>query len=451
YFGICKKMKKTIILLVFVAFVALTFNYWKKAPEKGEKKKNPVKKIQVEKGPITLMVSSTGRVVSNLDVEIKCKASGEVLKLPYDVSDPVKKGELLVELDPVNEQRSVNKAKVTLQQSRARLAKEVQSFKIAEEDLKLFKKRAKVSLISAQAKLKDAKARTARLKNLLKKNFASKESFESSETTTVYAETDVENARIKIEEFKTEEMALELKRQDLELAKAQVDLSEITLSDAVQRLQETKVYSPIDGILSASNVQIGQIISSGISNVGGGTTVMVLSDLTRIFVLAFVDESDIGKIGVDQKARITVDAFPGKNFRGSVVRIAPKGVVTSNVVTYEVKIEVMGRNKSLLKQEMTANVEIIAGSRQEALLLPSHVVYQKRRQRYVSVPGKDGKVEEREVVVGIDNGINIEIISGLALGDKIEIPGEKAGSQWRRQRGQLRTARMMMGGSRGRR
>ncbi|MBW2194576.1 MAG: biotin/lipoyl-binding protein, partial [Deltaproteobacteria bacterium] len=76
---------------------------------------------QVEKGPIRLSVSCTGRVVSNLDVEIKCKASGEVVKLPFDISDQVKKGDLLVELDPVDELRMVNQAKISLASSHARL------------------------------------------------------------------------------------------------------------------------------------------------------------------------------------------------------------------------------------------------------------------------------------------------------------------------------------------
>ena len=142
---------------------------------------------------------------------------------------------------------------------------------------------------------------------------------------------------------------LELKRQDVRLSMAQIETDKIDFSLAEQRLKDTKVFSPINGVVSERNVQSGQIISSGISNVGGGTLVMVLSDLTRLFILASVDESDIGKVKLGQKVVITADSFPGKRFFGKIERIATKGVNISNVVTFEVKIEVQGTDKQLLK------------------------------------------------------------------------------------------------------
>ena len=92
--------------------------------------------------------------------------------------------------------------------------------------------------------------------------------------------------------------------------------------------------------------------------------------MSHIFVLASVDESDIGGVKVGQKVNITADAFPGKTFTGSVVRIATQGVNVSNVVTFEVKIEVISADKNLLKPQMTANVQVIEASKSNVVMIP---------------------------------------------------------------------------------
>jgi multidrug efflux pump subunit AcrA (membrane-fusion protein) len=157
-------------------------------------------------------------------------------------------------------------------------------------------------------------------------------------------------------------------------------------------------------------------------------------------VLASVDESDIGKIKSGLDATITVDAFPELSFKGSVVRIATKGVNVSNVVTFEVKIEVLGKMKSLLKPEMTANIEIVADKDDDALLVPVEAVSRKKGQRFVTVRKPDGTDEERTVIVGISDGVNMAIVSGLDESDKIVIRGGEVDSRWR----QMSESRRMM-------
>ena len=489
------------------------------------------------------MVSTTGRVVANFDVEIKCKASGQILKLPYDISDKVNKDSLLVELDPIDEQRGVEQARVGLLSSQARLVQARQNLVIAEKKLVTEKQRAETALTSAQAQYNETQAKANRLKRLIKSNLASQEQYDAVIAEAIQANARQEEARIRIKEVEIEKMNLEVKRQDIELAQAQVDSYRIALSVAEQRFKETKVFAPIDGIVTTRNVQIGQIISSGISNVGGGTTVLTLSDLSRIFVHASVDESDIGKVKVDQPAVITTDAFPQRKFRGQVVRIASRGVNSTNVVTFEVKIEVMDRNKSLLKPEMTANIEIIVAQKDAALLVPSEAIYRKsrtissgdgqtllatgnqekprrepghspernrlkdhnsdqngNRQRadqdrrsdspdnqkqqrtdrprnrkrgqknksgkqdqrsknsmfgptpkpsyFVQIVKGEDDSEERQVEVGINDGVQTEIIRGLQEGDLIVVSHGEAESRWRRQRDPLQRGRRMMFGGR---
>jgi len=395
----------------------------------------------VVRGPITALVSSTGRIVPELDVEIKCEASGEVVAIPHDVSDVVKKGELLVELDPVDEQRRVQQAEIALSASRARVEQKRSSLTITERNLATSRTRALAALESAKVRAADARAKADRGKSLLEKRLLSQEQYDTLETAAAAAAADLTSARARIEELETEEMSLSISRQDLKLAEAQVASDEITLADARERLKETKVYAPIDGVVSDRSVEIGQIVSSGINNIAGGTTLMTVADLTRIYVLAAVDESDIGRVRVGQDADITVDAFPDETFGGNVARIATKGVNVSNVVTFEVKIEIVDDKKAMLKPEMTANVDVVTASKPDALHVPISAVT-KTSDGYVAyvVPtnGPAGETagagERRPVTIGIRNDTTIEVVEGLAEDEKILLSTETAESRWRAER-----------------
>ena len=525
-------MKKFLIFLLLLAAIGAGGYYWWLQRQNDEDKGPQISTIKVARGSISLVVSTTGRVVANFDVEIKCKASGQITKLPYDISDKVSKDALLVELDPVDEQRGVEQARVALQSSQARLIQAKQNLVIATKKLATEKQRAETALTAAQAQYNETQSKANRLKRLIGSKLASQEQYDSVIAEAIQAKARQEEASIRIKEVEIEKQTLEIKRQDIELAQSQVDSNRIALSIAEQRLTDTKVFAPIDGIVTTRNVQIGQIISSGISNVGGGTTMLTLSDLSRIFVHASVDESDIGKVKVGQPALITTDAFPQRKFRGEVVRIASRGVNSTNVVTFEVKIEVLDRKKSLLKPEMTANIEIIAAQKDSALLVPSEAVYRKSRASGADTPqtlqvangspsrpegerrqppgAKDKRLrrnqgqgagttdkqqhrrsdrskhqerdrsddsggrqqhrqgakfsfrhkkkasyfvqifngteepEERQVRVGINDGVQVEIIHGVKEGELIVLGSGEAESRWRRQRNPLRRAGRMM-------
>jgi HlyD family secretion protein len=175
-------------------------------------------------------------------------------------------------------------------------------------------------------------------------------------------------------------------------------------------------------------VQIGQIISSGISNVGGGTTALIISDLSRIFVLAAVDESDIGQVRPGQRVKVTVDAFRNREFSGEVVRISPRGANVSNVVTFEVKVEVTAPDKELLRPEMTATAEILIDERADALLAPADALFRRGGKTWATVVGPGGERSDREVTAGIGDGRRTEVLSGLAAGDTVLL--QAANSKW---------------------
>jgi len=436
------------IVLVLAASLAAWFFWRRRGGGEEDKKRAATTTAQAERGPIRLTVATSGRVVPNLEVEIKCKASGEVIKLPFDVSDPVRKGDLLVQLDPVDEERSLKRAEVAMAVSRARLAQARVNLQTAERDLATERSRAGAALKSAEARAKDAKAKCERVRQLLDKKMASREEYDTACASDAQAGADLTAARARVQELKTRELALETRRQDIKIAEAQMAADEISLSDAKQRLADTKVVAPISGVVASSDVQIGQIISSGISNVGGGSAVLTLADLSRIFVLASVDESDIGKVEIGQRALITADAFPGRRFPGKVVRVATKGASVSNVVTFEVKIEIGGRQHALLKPEMTANIEIVVADKESAVLVPVQAVSRRRRERYVTVRLPDGKSQERPVKIGISDGEYMEITEGLKEGETVLLRAGGEASRWRRggddARDRRRAGRMRM-------
>jgi HlyD family secretion protein len=431
-------VKKILIALVVLAALAGGGVFlWTKVGAKDSAAAAATQTAKAEKGTIRSVVACTGRVVSNLDVEIKCKASGEIMKLPFDVSDAVEKGALLVELDPVDEQRNLKKAEIALSASQARLASARQNLDVAQRNLATDARRAQADLQSAKARAADARAKADRMRQLLEKKLGSQEECDTAETTAVQLAATLQGAEVRLEELKTLEAALEVKRQDVKLAEAQVESDQIALQVTGDRVRDTKVGAPITGVVTSRPVETGQIISSGISNVGGGTTVMTLSDLSRMFVVASVDESDIGRVQLGLPSVVTADAFPGRNFKGRVVRIATRGVTVSNVVTFEVKIEVEIERRAPLKPEMTANVEIVLAEKKDVLTVPVEAIGRKDRKAFVSVVGPGGVAEERAVETGIGDGTRMEIVKGLAEGETVTVRKGASESRWNSSKRQM--------------
>mgnify|MGYP000851170038 CR=1 FL=1 len=426
-----KLLTRTILTVVVLVGGWYGYGWWTGKGEETEASTQVVSTAQIARGDLRQEVVCTGRVVSNLDVEIKCRASGEITKLPFDVSDVVKKGDLLMELDPVDSERVVQQRQATLAASEARLAQAKSTLAAAEQNLAANRIISAAAVNSALARANDASAKAKREEQLLAKKYSSVEGVETAQTTALQAQQDYRTAEARVEALKAEEAELETRRQEIKLAEAQIENDKIALSLANLQLDYTKVYSPIDGVVSARNVQIGQIIASGINNVGGGTAVLMISDLSRIFILASVDESEIGYIAIDQPAEITVDAFPGKSFSGRVDRIAAKGVNLQNVVTFEVRIEVEDENKTLLKPEMTTNVTIVVADKTGVLTVPYNAIARERGKSFVNFALADGQPGEKvPVQLGITNGESYEVISGLNEGDTVTVQRAEADSEW---------------------
>jgi HlyD family secretion protein len=423
-------MKKYFVFIVVMALMASGLYGCKKQDATATKAADETYASPVERGTLKVSVAATGAVSSNLDVDIKCKSSGEVTTVTCEVSKYVKKGDLLVALDPVDMQRNLNKAKVTLESSRAELEQAKLTLESSVKTLENDRQRAHASLLSAQATAANAQGKAERMKALLEKGRVSKEDYDAVHATDLESQAAVQTAEASVGDLKVQEKTIELNKQKVIAAEKSVETNKISLSIAEKALTDTQVFAPLSGYISACTVQVGQIIASATGNVSGGTSLLTISDLSHIFTLATVDESDIGQVKLGQDVNVTADSFPGVTFKGKVMRIATEGVNSSNVVTFEVKIEIIGENKDLLKPIMTTNVEILSLLKEDVLVVPTNAVTRKNGKSYVNMVVPEGQAaQEREVTVGASSNSQTEIISGLKEGEKILVK-KKEDSKW---------------------
>jgi len=302
-------MKKVIGVVVILAIGAAAWWYF----SGGDSNANTdmfLRTAVVSKGDLVVSISSTGSIEPVEQVEVKSKASGEIMELPIQEGDIVKKGQLIARLDRTTAQNDYDQAQA--------------------------------DYTVAEATVEQQKKELDRQQSLFDKKLAS--------------EFDLDNARLAYDQ-----------------AKAQLVRSKSTLSTAKERLDDTEIHAPIDGVVLTRPVEVGQIISSGTTTVTGGTLLCTIANMSRVYVVADVDETDIGKVKVGMPARITPDAYPDQEFDGKVLRISPLAKVEQNVTMFEVTTMVDNLNAMLLSG-MNATVEVVMAQSQNTMLLPARAV-----------------------------------------------------------------------------
>jgi HlyD family secretion protein len=215
--------------------------------------------------------------------------------------------------------------------------------------------------------------------------------------------------------------ALAVSRAEITRARAQVAQARAVLERAEEDLRNSTIVSPIDGLVLARNVEVGNAVSSILVLGSQATPLFTLGDMSDVFVRGKVDQADIGKVYLGQPARIVVESFRDRKFEGKVYSISPYGVEKENVTTFEVQVSIHNPGREL-KANMSANAEIILEEKQNVLLVPeAAVIYDKDRQPAVEVPDPTQEKGRRKVAVrlGISNGIKSELLSGLQEGAQV--------------------------------
>jgi HlyD family secretion protein len=378
-----------IVLLIAVGVIAA---------KSGGTKIDPSKLAKVERGDLAKSVVATGKVTPITKVEVKSKASGIVKKLYVDYGDKVKAGQLLAQLDKVEIEAQVAQSKAALEAAQANLTSSQADFERAKVD-------------AEGPDVPPLKRAYDRAIGMAKDGVVSQSSLDDAEKNYTMAVNKQNVAKAQVTVLKAK----------IAQSQAVVAEDEANLKQLDEQLSYTDIVSPIDGIVLSRDVEIGDAVSSILVLGSSATLVMTLGDTSEVYVKGKVDESDIGKVYLGQRARIKVESFKDKTFDGKVTKISPMGVEKDNVTTFEVRVSIQNPGGEL-KAEMTANAEIILEEHKNVLQIPEGaILYDKDKKASVEIPnpkGKDGK-DKLAVNIGISNGAKTEVLSGLKEGDQV--------------------------------
>ena len=431
-------MKKA---LIFVG-VALFLTWFYLFPSNGsEEPQKPVfKTSEILHGDLLIKISATGSVEPNFKVEVKSKASGEVLSFPFEEGDHVKKGALLLQLDKSDEKRNVVKARTELASSSAKLKKAETALLLQKTKYDTDIKSSQSEIETALANLKESEDKLKRQSELFGKKFVSQESLDTAKTLFKVNQEKLVQAQTRHQAAKDSIHDITMKENEIELVLSEVKRSDIAVDEAEERLDETVIFAPNNGVIIEKLVEEGQIIASGISNVSGGTAIATIADMSRLFIIADIDETDIGSVKIGHAVQITADAFPNEVFKGKITRIAPQGVIDNSITIFKAKIEIKGTGKILLKPMMSANIDIVTHQVKDTVYV-TRAGIRKDEEGEFAVILKNDQPEKVRIKTGIKNPIHIQIISGLnpdeevILGDwekALQEAKEKKGSSLRK-------------------
>jgi len=218
-----------------------------------------------------------------------------------------------------------------------------------------------------------------------------------------------ENGLTSVEDLETAENALAVARAQLQSDKARLRSAEIALS-------YTQVTAPISGVVAEVSTREGETVAAAFA----APNFVTIIDLDRLEVLAYVDETDIGRVFVGQQASFTVDTFPNVEFTAEITAIQPRAELQGSVVNYLVRLEFEPSADFILRPEMTAHVRIVIAQRDDVLTAPRATIKRVVGRQYVTVQ-RGGQWVEQDVRTGWRSESKVEFLSGVREGDVLEL------------------------------
>lgn len=393
--------KKTLLIVLVIALVLIVaLVVGKKSGAFG--KTGNFKKVEttlIEKIDITETVSATGKIQPEVEVKLSSEVSGEIIELPIAEGQEVKKGDLLVKINPDLYQSSLQRSQASYQNIKANLAQ-------------------------TEASLKQAKANYDRNKTLFEKGVISK-----SEWDNIVSQYEVAQA-------------------NKESAFYNVQSAAATVNEAQDNLGRTTIYAPMSGTISKLDAELGERVVG--TQQMAGTEILRVANLGEMEVEVEVNENDIVKVSVGDSAIVEVDAYLGKEFKGLVTEIsnsAADGLTADQVTNFDVKVKILENSYQELKEGkpenyypfrpgMTATVDIITSKRSNIVGVPisaivikndttstrknTGAVSTKKEENFECVFVKqNGKAKLQVVKTGIQDDTNIEITAGLEEGVEV--------------------------------
>ncbi len=354
--------------------------------------------VAVERGDLAKSVVATGRIQPISKVETKSKANGIVQEMKVKVGDRVTEGQILIELDKANLAARLREARAALEGAEANL-------QAAEAEL------TKNRVEAEGPGVPFARRNVERASKLFQDKLISQQALDDAKSTLEQAENSQRAAQTQ----------LTVAAARVAQARAAVAQAKAAEERAAEELANATIRSPINGIVLSRPVELGSPVSSILNLGANATLVVVLGDISKVFVRGNVDEADIGAVRLGQPAHIKVETFRDRQFEGKVTQISPLGVDKDNVVSFEVEVSIDNASGELLAN-MTANAEIVLELHKNTLIIPeASIVYDSKRNASVDVaaPGTKTGRERKPIKVGVSNGTKTEVLSGLTEGQKV--------------------------------
>ncbi|QGY39759.1 efflux RND transporter periplasmic adaptor subunit [Pseudodesulfovibrio cashew] len=356
-------MKK--LLFIFIALLVTGGGVWYFAGGTTATKIKVLKTATIKRADVSRILEATGIVKAQVGAQVKigARATGVLDSVPVKVGDAVRKGDLIAEIDS--------------RELRARIAE------------------ARANLRLEEAKLTYMEKSLPRKRTLVQKKLEAQDSLDQA-------------------------------YQDTEMARYAVASSRAKLRTLEVQLSYTKIYSPIDGVVSQVAAQEGETIVSGLSV----SNLITVLDPARLEMWIYIDETDVGRVSVGLPVRYTVDAYRDRVFKGTVARIYPEPEIRDNIVYYRALVRVTTDQAEYLRPEMTTQCKIIVETRKDVLAVPNKALKWVKDRQVIFVVD-DPEKEPREVkpdlgLTGLDRS---EILSGLKEGDTVAtqlvLPGGK--------------------------
>lgn len=413
------------------------------------------KTAEITRGDVRVPITAAGLIEPKQRIGVKSEASGEVIELNVKAGDFVRQGDVLARLDPEDEERNRDRAAEALKRAKAQL----EQSKVALED-------ANNNIDIAQATVDELAAQLEFQAQEFKHAEDERARGIQSERGLVQARTGRDRVKAQLDgavaRVKAARLSVRTAEETIKIQEALVLESEKTLEDAAERVRDTTIVAPLDGLVTDVPIQIGTLVQAGTGIVGGGTIMLTLADVSQLKVLARVDEADIGRVrdiapieslpqmpGYQEAVRkiresesaelegrvggvkLTVDAFPEHNYEGMIERVEPQGKLNPGaaIIQFDVHVEVVDERRYELPLGTQAQVEFTVESALDTLRVPADAVKSFQGQRGVwlkTEPPQGSKDYYGKRFVpcqfGISDGANTELIR--AMGEETELkPG----------------------------
>jgi HlyD family secretion protein/macrolide-specific efflux system membrane fusion protein len=329
----------------------------------GHKEVDSTLLLSVKRGDLAIEVIETGKVQPREKVEIKSKVAGQVERVFVDAGDKVRKGQLLLRLDPTDYKREVARTEAEL----------------------------------------------AAAKNALE-----------------FAQLTLERKKKGLESRAVAQIEVETAESEVRAKKVAVQTAEVALGAAEDRLRYTQIIAPMDGTITERGIQPGEVVTPGVQATFEGKALLTVSDLSTLIVKADLNQIDVARVKLGQKVSLTLDALPGKSYEATLTKIAPASVTPKGKDIDVFPVEAtLSKADGLIKPGMTADMRVHIETKKGILSLPIETVVKDQGKQYVTVVSADAKgkqkTERTEVKIGARNDRELEIASGLNEGQRVLI------------------------------